>query len=215
MTENRNEQISKYIEKLNSGEVCLHPAGTLYGLTCDPYNKAAVKKIFDIKNRPAQKSFLYLSSSLEKACSIWQKLPESWEKVLDQVWPDHITVVWNIRSELLDKIINTDGTVGIRVPLYSNDSWYSEVLTQFQSPLPTTSINYSGQESKVDASDIIDFCKDHGVYIMSEDEVRISSPDSLGKPSTIIKIEDDKSFSVLRKGAYEISRLLDLGMKIK
>lgn len=201
----------EYLEKFNSGKVCLHPAGTLFGLTCDPFNKNAVDEIYKAKNRPSEKSFLYLCSNLEKALKFWRPLPGTWAEKLEAVWPNHITVVWRMRDDLENKIVSQNGTVGIRVPLYPENAWFKKVLDELAFPIPTTSINYSGESSLTSKDEIAKFCDSHGIYY--RDDFFEMEEKAGSMPSTIIKIESEDSFRVLRQGAFDVKSLIDLGLQ--
>jgi L-threonylcarbamoyladenylate synthase len=205
-------QVTNFIEKISQGEVCLHPAGTLYGLTCDPLNPSSIQRVFAIKNRLADKSFLYLAANLNVAYKIWEPLPEVWNKALKSVWPNHLTVIWNLKNKFSSKLVHTDMTVGIRVPQYGEDKWFESVLEEFDFPLPTTSLNYSGEPSLIEPEAIEKFCLENNVYTGQQHIVRSHLEQ---KPSTIIKIENESSYTVVRKGAFQPSVLESFGLSVK
>ena len=43
---------NQVVNALESGGVIAYPTDTVYGLGCDPKNKAAVERLLDIKERP-------------------------------------------------------------------------------------------------------------------------------------------------------------------
>ena len=206
-----DQYIKNFLKNMIAGQVCLHPAGTLYGLTCDPYNKAAVELLFKVKKRLPEKSLLHLTDQIAKAVRIWEPLPGKWEQILSKIWPNHLTVVWKLKAEFKDKFHNTDGTFGIRIAAYSvvksiNSSlWFEKILREFEYHVPTTIINYSGFEDLKKKHEIISFCKQHNVHHIPS---FISDSEVVGIPSTIIKIISEDTFKVLRNGAFDASNLL-------
>ncbi|PIT86314.1 MAG: hypothetical protein COU33_03880, partial [Candidatus Magasanikbacteria bacterium CG10_big_fil_rev_8_21_14_0_10_43_6] len=52
--------IPSIVSSLDKGAVIVYPTETCYGLGCDATDAAAVKKIFDIKQRQQEKSVLVL-----------------------------------------------------------------------------------------------------------------------------------------------------------
>ena len=52
------------LEKLRSGGTILYPTDTIWGIGCDATDSAAVKKIYDIKQRPESKSLIVLLADL-------------------------------------------------------------------------------------------------------------------------------------------------------
>src|SRR4030095_7893018 len=56
------EQILSF---LHAGGVIAFPTDTSYGLGADPFNEAAVRRIFEIKGRPESRPILVLVDSLD------------------------------------------------------------------------------------------------------------------------------------------------------
>ncbi len=48
------------LKVLEAGGTLLYPTDTIWGIGCDATNAAAVDKVFQIKNRPPQKSLVVL-----------------------------------------------------------------------------------------------------------------------------------------------------------
>ena len=53
------------IEWVRSGKILAHPTESIWGLGCDAFNEDAVNKIFKMKRRSKNKSFILLSESLD------------------------------------------------------------------------------------------------------------------------------------------------------
>ena len=49
------DDIRKAIEVLKAGGIILYPTDTIWGIGCDATNEAAVKKVYDLKQREESK----------------------------------------------------------------------------------------------------------------------------------------------------------------
>ena len=203
----------KFIENYERGVVCLHPAGTLYGLTCDPYCEKAVRRVYEIKQRPQSKPLIYLSSSYEKALHFWDNPPDLWSDVLRKVWPDHLTVLWKLKPKMSRQISHVGDLIGIRVPRYDEPSWFERVLKKIDHPIPTTSINYSGSPSLQSRCEVTSFCRENQVFF-SEHDFGLDPSDNILLPSTIISITDEISYTLIREGAFDHRQLSAFGLKL-
>jgi len=54
------EDILKCLKALHEGGIILYPTDTIWGIGCDATDPEAVKKIFNLKRRPAAKSMIVL-----------------------------------------------------------------------------------------------------------------------------------------------------------
>jgi len=66
------EGIKKAIEIINCGGIAVYPTDTVYGIGCNPYNKEAIKKIYNIKSRDSSKPLPVLVYSTDIAKKIIQ-----------------------------------------------------------------------------------------------------------------------------------------------
>ena len=66
------KELKRASQVINHGGIAVFPTDTVYGIGCNPYNKSAVKKIYDIKSRDISVPFPVLAYSTEdgrKNCS--------------------------------------------------------------------------------------------------------------------------------------------------
>ena len=54
------KDVEHCLEVLKTGGTILYPTDTIWGIGCDATNASAVEKIIELKQRPAQKSFVVL-----------------------------------------------------------------------------------------------------------------------------------------------------------
>lgn len=179
-----------------SGKVCLHPTDTLPGLSFNPNSEQAWRRLSKIKKRDESKTCISLVASLDFALGFWRDLPGVWSRVLADLWPSSLSVIWQANNTCPKTLVRESGTVAFRCPpLLQQNQWLLALIESVGSPFPTTSVNCSGEPAANDfgaANHFLDGLE--GVYIPEEFEV------PGGQASTLIEIFDDSSFRIHRPG---------------
>ena len=185
------ESTDEIIGALNAGKVVVLPTDTVYGLFCDGRNKGAVKKIFRIKNRSADKPLGIFTRDVEMAKE-YAEIDKKQEKMLKKHWPGRVTFVLK-KIAPLPNGVGTKDTIGIRIPDYS---LFKEIFKAINFPLAQTSANLSGRP-----------CLLSGKEVIKQFENRAFQPDlildagslPLSKPSSVIDLTCTTP-KILRKG---------------
>jgi L-threonylcarbamoyladenylate synthase len=87
---------------LEEGGTILYPTDTVWGIGCDATNPKAVEKVFQIKKRPADRSFLVLIDSEENLHRYMEKVPEvTWDILKSVTTP--LTIVYPNAKNLAKK----------------------------------------------------------------------------------------------------------------
>jgi len=146
------EQILSF---LRAGGVIGFPTDTAYGLGADPFNEAAVRRIFEIKGRPEGKPILLLVDSIEMAARVCN-LSQRARKVAERFWPGPLTMILPARPEVPS--IVTAGTGNIRVRWPAAD-FAQRLVSSLGHPITATSANRSGIPSSVTA---VEVCEQFG-----------------------------------------------------
>ncbi|MGF7230474.1 L-threonylcarbamoyladenylate synthase [Arachidicoccus sp.] len=186
MSKEFEKDVVNCLNTLHNGEVILYPTDTVWGLGCDATNEAAVQKIIEIKNRPANKSFVVLVESKQR---LQQYVKELDKKVLQylQLAQKPTTVVYENAIGLAPSVVAVDLSIAIRI---CADEFCKEIIRGLDKPLLSTSANKSGEPSPRIFREISNKIAEEVDYIVKyrQDDERIASP------STIVKWEN----SVLR-----------------
>lgn len=182
--------IENCIKVLSSGGLILYPTDTVWGIGCDPTNVEAVSKIYKLKNRNETKSMIIL---VAEENDILKYTDTSELKIYDYIKGIHkpTTVIYQNAINLAPNLINADGTVGIRIV---KDDFCKELIKAFGKPIVSTSSNVSGYPTPSMFADIDILIKDGVDYVVQhrqEEQVP-------GIPSTIIKMNEDGTYEVLR-----------------
>src|SRR5262245_60745086 len=126
---------------LRSGGVIAFPTDTAYGLGADPFNTAAIDRIFEIKGRSDKKPILLLVDSIEMANSVIMQA-DVLRSVADRFWPGPLTLIARAGGAIPASVTAGTGTVGVRWPVAT---FATALITRLGRPITATSANRSGQ----------------------------------------------------------------------
>ncbi len=143
--------IKKTQKVLKGGGIIAFPTDTFYGLGTDPYNKNAVNKIYEIKNRDRNKPLLLLIDSVVKLDKLVEEPSEASTKLIDTFWPGPLTMLFKPKSSIPEYI--TDDLIGIRLP---GNSITRKLLSALNHPLTAPSANFSGEDPTTSAEHVKD-----------------------------------------------------------
>lgn len=141
MLKNKDE----IINVLTNGGVIAYVTDTVWGLGCLPNNESAVKKIYEIKKREAQKPLILMSNDIYPLLDYVKPIPKIGQILIKKYFPGALTIVTDKSENTPDYITSSMSTVGIRVP---DNEVFREICEIIPGHvLATTSANLSHQPS--------------------------------------------------------------------
>lgn len=186
-----NTEVEAALTVLQNGGVILYPTDTIWGLGCDSTNIEAVNKVFEIKNRPAEKSLILLVDSDQMLMRYVKDVPElAWD--LMEMSEKPTTIIYDDPKGLPTEVIAKDNTIAIRV---TKDPFCVALIRKLKKPLVSTSANLSGEPSPSlfhEISEKIKKSVDHIVNLRQDEKTK-------AVPSAIIKLKNNGEISILRK----------------
>lgn len=181
--------MNKLIERLSKGEVILYPTDTIWGIGCDATQEEAIERIYQIKKREKNKSFIILVEA-EKRLQELVDVPEMAWEIID-LSEKPVTIVYDNPRGLPESLLAQDGTAAIRLV---KDSFCKKVISKLNKPLVSTSANFSGEKSPMKFSDISQKIIDSVDFVVDEKHDEVSK----WSGSSVIKIGMDNRVKVLR-----------------
>ncbi len=139
----KNEK--EIINTLTNGGVIAYVTDTVWGLGCLPDNEKAVKKIYEIKKREAQKPLILMSNEVYNLLNYVKPIPKVGQQLIKKYFPGALTIVTEKNDNTPDYITSNMSTVGIRVPDNEVFKRICEIIPGHV--LATTSANLSHQPS--------------------------------------------------------------------
>lgn len=139
------KNIDEIINVLTNGGVIAYVTDTVWGLGCLPNNESAVKKIYEIKKREAQKPLILMSNEIYPLLDYVKPIPKIGQILIKKYFPGALTIVTDKSENTPDYITSSMPTVGIRVP---DNEVFREICEIIPGHvLATTSANLSHQPS--------------------------------------------------------------------
>ena len=185
-----DKDIENCLRVLHSGGVILYPTDTIWGLGCDATNEEAVRKIYNIKKRPEEKSMIVLLADERDVLKYVASLDL---EVFDylQTTTKPTTVIYDGAIGLAENLVGGDGSIAIRVV---NEIFCKHLIKRFRKPLVSTSANISGAASPASFAAITDEIKQQADYIVQykQDE---ATP---AVPSSIIRWKGNGGYELIR-----------------
>jgi L-threonylcarbamoyladenylate synthase len=181
---------TKILEDLKEGKTILYPTDTIWGIGCDATNEEACQRILEIKNRPADKSFVLLADSFQMIEKYIPEFPAVCYELVDYS-EKPLTIIYPNAKGLAASVLASDGSVGIRL---TKDPLCLALIRSIRKPIVSTSANVSGEPSPTCFDDISAAIK-NGVDSIVKEKLT----EKRTQPSQIIKIGLDSSVQVIRK----------------
>lgn len=128
---------------LRSRGVLALPTETFYALAVNPFDPAALARLFALKARPAAKPVLVLIAGPEMLFQLLREVPAAAVPLMTAFWPGPLTLILPARLDLPPLLTGGTGTVGLRQP---RQDQVCRLMTALGLPLTGTSANRSGQE---------------------------------------------------------------------
>ena len=126
---------------LKTGGVIAFPTDTFYGLGADPFNPVALSKIFQIKQRPADKPLLILIHSKDQMKQLTKQVTPLAQALMINFWPGPLTLLLKAAPNLPKELTAGTDKVGIRLPAHL---FTLQLLEALGHPLTAPSANISG-----------------------------------------------------------------------
>jgi len=185
------QEIRNCIDVLRKGGTILYPTDTIWGIGCDATSSRAVEKIFKIKKRMESKRLIVLLDRKEMLHQYIESIPNIALDLMDSV-KTPLTIIYPNAKNLAKNIIASDGTIAIRLVHFE---FCYKLIRMFGKPIVSTSANISGQAAPLIYKNIPEEIINQVDYTvnLAREEIRET------KPSTIIKLEINGDFEIIRK----------------
>jgi L-threonylcarbamoyladenylate synthase len=143
--------LQKAIRILKAGGVVAFPTDTVYGLGAAADNPAAIRRVFEIKQRPFTQALPLVLANAAQADTVAINIPEEARILMARFWPGALTLVLKKSARVPDVVTAGSGTVAVRVP---NHVLSLALIRGVGIPLVGTSANIHGKPSPVTAEEV-------------------------------------------------------------
>ena len=200
------DTISHAAAALKAGHLVAFPTETVYGLGADARNAEAVKRIYQVKGRPADHPLIVHISSINQLEKWAAEVPDYAIVLARNLWPGPMTLILKRSAIVQDFITGGQDTVGLRVP---SDPLALALIAEFEkisdSAIAAPSANRFGHVSPTTAMAV---SAELRKYLTSDDQILDGGACKIGVESTIIDCTG-KIPRVLRPGAITEEMIID------
>ena len=144
--------IQKAARIILQGGVIAFPTETFYGLAADARNEAAVKKIFQVKDRGEGKPILLLVAARSWLTGLAQEVNAQAERLMEEFWPGPLTLVFRASPYVSPLLTANTGKIGIR---HSPHPVTQALVQAVGRPVTGTSANLSRRPSASTAQEVL------------------------------------------------------------
>jgi len=191
------QQVEAGISILKQGGIVAFPTDTVYGLGACANIPQAVKRVYQVKERPQNMALPLLLAHISQISEVAELVPQIAWLLADKFLPGALTIVLYKSNSVSDIITAGGKTVAVRVPAHP----VSVALAQgLGAPIVGTSANLSGRPSALTAGE---------VYSQFGDKIDLVIDGGRcpgGRESTIIDVTGETPV-VLREGALSREEL--------
>ena len=189
----RPEQIAEAVTRLRSGGLVAFPTETVYGLGADALSDGAVRRVFEVKGRPAHNPLIVHVSGEAMAKSVAAEWPEDARKLAERFWPGPLSIVVPKRMSVPEIVTGGGPNVAVRCPSHPLTL---ALLEAFGGPLVGPSANVSGFVSPTTAEHVREAFDERDVFVLD------GGACTGGIESTVVSVVGGKA-RVLRSGLID------------
>jgi L-threonylcarbamoyladenylate synthase len=110
------EQVRRAAELLRAGELVAFPTETVYGLGADAENERAIRRLYEIKGRPAAHPVIVHFADVDSAFRWARDVPAAARRLAESFWPGPLTLVLTRADRAKDFVTGGQESIGVRVP---------------------------------------------------------------------------------------------------
>jgi L-threonylcarbamoyladenylate synthase len=192
---------ARLMECLGGGGVAVFPTDTVYGVGCDPDDEQAVRRLYELKGRPADRPAAVMFFDRELALSVLEDLRTAERAAVSALLPGPVTLLLPNRSRRFPLACGPTpregGALGLRVPLLREPL---AALQDVSRPIMQSSANLSGGP---DARRLSDVPRE----LLLGADLALDGGDLSGVASTVVDLREYErtgAWAVVREGALEL-----------
>lgn len=178
---------------LDDGVIVI-PTDTIYGLACLCSSNVAIDRIYDMKKRDKSKPLPIIVDTYKRLLEV-VNVDLNVIKKLEKYFPGPITIVCKRNKEFNYFEAETVAVRMIKTPLVN------KIIETVDAPLCLTSANLSNEENITDPMELVEMFDGYIDCVFLDGKCK-------NVESTIIKIEDDNSITLLREGKVKFENIL-------
>ena len=184
-------KLKEVAEIIKDGGIVVFPTETVYGIGVNALNEDAVKRLYEVKQRPLDKAISLLVSDIEMIEQVAKDITELEYALIKEFFPGPLTIILNKKDIVPDIVTAGGSTVGVRMP--ANEITL-RLIEYAKVPIAAPSANISGHPSGTELNTIMSEFEENVDYYID------GGKSKLGLASTIVQGIDGVPH-ILREGS--------------
>ena len=189
--------LEKAAELIKQGKIVVFPTETVYGIGTNGLDEKAVKKLYNVKQRPLNKPISLLVSNMEMVNEIARDITEIEYKIMEKFFPGPLTIILKKKNIVPNIVTAGQDTVGVRMPSGETAKKLVEVAGV---PIAAPSANISGEPSGTNLQEIKKHFEGKANFFID------GGISEIGIASTIVQVIDGKPV-ILRQGSITLEQI--------
>jgi L-threonylcarbamoyladenylate synthase len=192
--------IARAADCLCRGGLVAFPTETVYGLGVNALDRAAVRRLFAAKQRPANDPLIVHLASFESISPLVSRVPENAAALGARFWPGPLTLVLPRSPRVPDEVTAGLSSVAVRIPVHPVAR---ALITAAAVPVAAPSANRFSRPSPTLASHVIEDLDGRIDLIVD------GGPTAIGVESTVLDLTTGTPV-ILRPGAVTLEMLREV-----
>lgn len=159
--------------------IIAYPTESFYALGVLATDKDAVKRLYELKRRPAEKPLPVIVGDMDTLKSVVRTVPDAAKELMNRFWPGPLTIIFEAQNNVPDLLTGGSGKVAVRIP---GESVALDLARSIRLPITATSANPSLMPPAQDSEAVKDYFEDKVDLIIDGGK----APG--GRPSTIVDV---------------------------
>ena len=199
------ESYSQIASAIRNGGVIAFRTDTFYGLGADPFNRAAVQKIKQLKGREGDQPILVVISDRELISRFIAEPSPAFHLLARTFWPGPLTLIGRAAAEVPEEITAGTETIGVRLP---GDDTVRLLVASCGGALTATSANPVDEKPAKTAQEVSSYFGD------AVDLIADGGAATADQPSTVVNVCGVEPH-LIRQGAISWSQIMTAIRPIK
>lgn len=187
-------------ECLRRGGLVAFPTETVYGLGAHALDRDAVRRLFEVKGRPANDPLIVHIDAVERIEPLVAHVPKAARQLAARFWPGPLTLVLPRSARVPDEVTAGLTTVAVRVPAHPIAR---ALLAAAGVPVAAPSANLFSRPSPTRASHVLDDLSGRIDLVID------GGPTQVGVESTVVDLSSEVP-TILRPGAVSLDMLREI-----
>lgn len=190
------ESIADAARAVAAGDVVAFRTDTFYGLGADPFKRAALERINELKGREGKPILVVLGDAGAAARLVRVGAP-AFSLLAERFWPGPLTIVVEATEGVPEELTAGTGTVGVRLPA---DEEVRRLARACGGALTATSANPAGLAPARTAAEVEAYFGDSVPLVLDGGETLSTLP------STVVEAKGD-AVRLIREGVVGVDEL--------